>query len=52
MAAKKPIKRLSLDICDKDLDGEEITWTFCDQKLQKTNQSKLRIKKSDKEKRW
>ena len=35
-----------------DLNGEEITGTFYEKELQKTNQQEFRIEKSNQEKRW
>ena len=34
-----------MDICDKYLNGEEITGAFYEHKLQKTSQSEFRIEK-------
>ena len=48
---KKVKKTVSWTYVINDLNGEEITGTFYEKELQKTNQQQFRIKKSNKEKR-
>ena len=48
---KKVKKTVSQTYVINDLNGEEITGTFYEKELQKTNQQQFRIKKSNKEKR-